>query len=78
MKEKSIAAGEFKTHCLKLMSEVHDLHRSIVITKHGIPIVKLVPYEKEGKPLFGCLQNTVELQGNILDPIDEQWDVDND
>lgn len=38
-----IAAGEFKTHCLGIMDQVYESHRTFVITKRGKPVAKLVP-----------------------------------
>ena len=64
----NIAAGEFKTHCLKLMDLAHDKHETIVITKRGRPIAKLVPYEDD-KPfsLYGCMAGTVEILDDIVE-----------
>ena len=31
----SIGAGEFKTHCLKLIDKVNETKKSVTITKHG-------------------------------------------
>ena len=46
-----IPAGEFKAHCLKLMDEVQAQRKSIIITKRGKPIAKLVPYDDEAPAL---------------------------
>lgn len=64
----SIAAGEFKTHCLKLMSLAHDKHETIIITKRGRPIAKLVPYEDD-KPfsLYGCMAGAVDSSDDIVE-----------
>ena len=40
---KSIAAGKFKDVCLKTLDEVAATRASIVITKRGRPVAKLVP-----------------------------------
>jgi prevent-host-death family protein len=67
----TMAAGEFKTHCLKLMDLAHDKHETIIITKRGIPVAKLVPYDdvKEDKNIFsyGCMAGTGEIIGDIID-----------
>ena len=56
----TIPAGEFKAKCLKLMDIVAQKHHEIVITKHGIPVAKIVPIEKPQQP-FGALKNSVEI-----------------
>ncbi|MGY8826928.1 MAG: type II toxin-antitoxin system Phd/YefM family antitoxin [Candidatus Latescibacterota bacterium] len=72
-----IPAGEFKSKCLKLMDQVRDTHEEIVITKHGKPVVKVIPIEEENpRPLLGYLQGSVSIDGDITEPIDEVWEAD--
>ena len=71
-----IPAGEFKAKCLKLMDQVRESGQEIVITKRGKPVAKLVPLEpKERPPLFGCMKGTFEITGDIISPIDVEWDA---
>ncbi len=71
-----IPAGEFKANCLKLMDQVRESGREIVITKRGKPVAKLVPLEpKERPPLFGCMKGSIEILGDIISPIDVEWDA---
>ncbi len=70
----AIAAGEFKTHCLKLMDQVRTQHRSFVVTKRGKPVAKLVPVDEEAaKPLFGSMKGRVRVAGDIVAPTGEAW-----
>lgn len=70
-----IPAGHFKTHCLQLMEEVAQTGHEIVITKHGKPIAKLAPITEEKKDYFGLLQGAAVITGDIISPLDEQWDA---
>jgi prevent-host-death family protein len=71
-----IPAGEFKAKCLKLMDEVRDQGKEIVITKRGKPVAKLVPVGKAKRPsLFGCMKDTVEYMGDVISPVDVEWDA---
>ena len=74
-----IKAGEFKARCLKLMDEVQRTHSTIIITKYGKPIAKLVAYEKEpqkSEPFaFGCLRDCTTIYGN-LESTGESWDAE--
>jgi len=73
----TIAAGEFKTHCLQLMDQVCKQHRSFVITKRGNPVAKLVPIEEDAPvPVFGCMKGRVRIEGDIVGPMEESWDAD--
>jgi prevent-host-death family protein len=71
-----ISAAEFKAKCLKLMDEIAKTRRPIVITKRGKPIAKLVPAEPAPrKPLFGCMAGTVTHEGDLLAPLDVEWEA---
>ena len=61
----TISAGEFKAKCLKLMDNIAKSHEEYVITKRGVPIVKIVPLESELEPV-GFLRNTVKIKGDIV------------
>ena len=52
---KKIAAGSFKTNCLALMDEVQSKHETIVITKRGKPVAKLVPVSTEKDEIYNFL-----------------------
>ena len=71
-----ISAGQFKTHCLKLMDQVQARHEEIIITKRGKPVARLVPIESGPSPVFGFLKQSVAVSGDILAPLDEQWEAD--
>lgn len=43
MKARSIPAGEFKQGCLAILDEVARTHRSVVVTKRGKPVARVVP-----------------------------------
>jgi len=38
-------ASTFKAQCLALLDEVEATQRTIVVTKHGRPVAKLVPLD---------------------------------
>jgi prevent-host-death family protein len=38
-------ASRFKAECLAILDQVEQMHISVVITKHGRPIARLVPLE---------------------------------
>ncbi len=70
---KTIKASEFKATCLQLMDEVATTGEPIVITKNGKPISQLVPYRHKPKTLYGALRGSVEIVGDIISPIDVEW-----
>ena len=71
---KTMPAGKFKDVCLKVLDEVAKTKSSVIITKRGHPVARLVPYIKPAP--------RKSLAGSILketgDPFStgERWDAD--
>ena len=70
-----IPAAVFKAECLKLMDEVARTGQPVVITKHGKPVAQLVPIPAQSRSLFGYMKNTVQIKGDVIAPVDEEWSV---
>jgi prevent-host-death family protein len=76
---KTIGAGAFKAKCLSIMDDVHNGHGEIVVTKRGKPFVKIVPVAQEKQEsIFGFLKGQVKIVGDIVSPIVEPWEWDQD
>jgi prevent-host-death family protein len=71
----TIGAGEFKAKCLKLLDEVVEKRKPFVITKHGKPVAHLVPVPAEELDPFGVLKGSVIWEGDIISPIDVEWEA---
>lgn len=72
----SIGAAGFKARCLELMDHVRETGVEYIVTKHGEPVAKLVPYTRAGPVgLFGSMKGTVLKYDRPLDPVDGNWDV---
>lgn len=70
----AIGAGEFKAKCLQLLDDVATQRGTLVITKHGRPVAKLVPVEPEQR-IFGVLKGSVISATDIVSPIDDEWEA---
>ena len=53
MKEATVGASEFKAKCLRMLDEVAEQGRTLVITKHGRPVAKVTPVQERRKPMMG-------------------------
>lgn len=71
--QTAIGAGEFKAKCLQLLDDVAEKRGTLVITKHGKPIAKLVPVEPEQR-MFGALRGSVVEEHDIISPIGADWE----
>jgi prevent-host-death family protein len=65
---KTIPAGAFKTKCLALMDEVKSRRETILITKHGKPVAKLVPANTDTDDIFGFFAGRGSLRGDVVSP----------
>lgn len=65
---KTIAAGLFKTNCLAIMDEVKTKRETVVITKHGRPVAKLVPVNTEVDNIFGFFRGKGRITGDVVSP----------
>ena len=69
---KQIGAAKFKERCLALLDDLTP--EGVVITKHGKPVARLIPYGREGAELIGCLQDKIVIRGD-LESTGVAWDV---
>ena len=74
---RTIAAAEFKARCLKVMDEVEATRKTVLITKKGRPVAKMVPAQALSNDLFGCLSGVIKITGDIESPVAalEEWEA---
>ena len=73
-----IAAGKFKAQCLRLMEDVQKRRQTVVITKRGKPVARLVPLKRKAEiSIFGWLRARGSIQGDIVSPAAplESWET---
>jgi prevent-host-death family protein len=72
---KKMAAGSFKIHCLAVMDEVQAKRETVVITKHGKPVARLVPADKNTDDIYDFLAGKGRITGDIVSPAisSEDW-----
>lgn len=74
----TMKATEFKAKCLQLMDEVAAGGGEVIITKHGRPISRLVPYRTRPSMLFGIDRGRIQVLGDIVGPVDLAWEAETD
>jgi prevent-host-death family protein len=65
---KTIPAGTFKTKCLAIMDEVQAKRETVVITKHGEPVARLVPVNTDTDEIFGFFSGKGSITGDVVSP----------
>ena len=63
-----MAAGSFKSKCLAVLDEVHTKRETVIITKHGKPVAKLVPVNIEKDEIYDFLAGKGAIVGDTVAP----------
>ncbi len=72
---KTIAAGEFKQTCLRVLDEVRETGETIVITKRGDPVAQLAPVPRtRDADWAGAMRGTGSILGDLVEPAIEKED----
>jgi prevent-host-death family protein len=74
---RKIKASEFKAKCLSLLDKVDRSGEKLVVTKNGRPVADIVPHspDREGAGLLGLYKGRMEILGDIISPIDVEWEA---
>lgn len=72
---KTLAAAKFKAQCLALIDNIAQNHESIIITKHGKPLVKVIPFNENKDINKKPLKGAATFIGDIISPIDDEWEA---
>jgi prevent-host-death family protein len=77
MTTRAIPAGEFKARCLALLDEVQASGEEIIVTKRGKPVARVVPVNDDAvKRARDRLRGSITFQGDIVSPIEVEWEAD--
>ena len=74
---EKIPAWQFKAQCLTIIDRLQKTGESILITRRGKPIARLVPLPSAPEDVFGYLAGKVKIVGEIGGPITplEDWEA---
>lgn len=73
-----VSASEMKNGWHEYLERVSQSGEEIVITRYGKPVARLAPLEPEAErgSIVGCMAGTVTILGDIIEPIDVEWEAD--
>lgn len=69
---KKIPAAKFKEQCLAILDHLDA--EGIVVTKHGRPVARVLPFRDESVTLIGALREKITVSGDILST-NVAWDA---
>jgi len=70
---RTIGAAKFKEQCLAVLDQLDP--DGVVITKHGQPVAKLIPWGRAASTMIGSMKGRIEIRGDILST-GEPWDAE--
>ena len=70
---KTIGASKFKEQCLALLDTLDA--DGLIVTKHGKPVARVVPYGRQEADLIGSLRHKVRIRGDIF-TTGVRWNTD--
>ncbi len=70
---KTIGAAKFKEQCLALLDSLDA--EGLIVTKHGKPVARIVPYDHQCTDLIGSLRHKIAIRGDIFST-GVRWDAD--
>ena len=75
-----INAVQFRANCFKILDEVKQSHKEVIITKRGKPIAKLVHINQDDAkdPLLGAMEGIGRTLGDLTEPVlkHTDWELD--
>jgi len=75
----TMGISEFKAQALKILDRIAKSHESLIITKRGKPLVKMLPCAAEtivDATIPGQLKHTLVFEKDIVSPLNEaMWEA---
>jgi prevent-host-death family protein len=71
----TISFEEFQSHLDEYLARVTATHIPLTITKKGRPIAVLRAPASPRKSIFGSMKGTVKILGDIVSPLDVEWNA---
>lgn len=70
---RTVPASRFKARCLALLDEVSAHRETLVVTKRGRPVARVVAVDAERSR---SLRGSVTYHGDLVAPIGESWEAE--
>ena len=74
-RQRTIRASEFEARG-RMIDDVAASGEAVIITKNGKPVSRLVPYRQKPPTLFGALKGSIDIKGDLIEPVDVEWEAE--
>ena len=73
--ENRVSKSRFKPRALEYFRQVQKTRKPLVITEHGEPVLKIVPYSEDVRETLKALENSVLKYEKPMEPVGiEDWE----
>ena len=74
--EQIISKSQFKPRALQYFRDVQEKGIELIITDHGRPVAKIIPYSQDHEEILKRLRNTVIKYEDPTEPVGkEEWEA---
>lgn len=74
--EQMVSKSKFKPRSLEYFRQIEESGEEIIITDHGRPVLKVVPYKAEPSEVLHILRNSVKRFEKPTEPVgDREWEA---
>lgn len=77
--QETISISKFKATCLRLLDNVKQTGKSILVTRKGEPIALVIPPPPppKQKRWLGCMKDSLTINGDVISPVlnEKEWEV---
>ncbi len=71
-----VSKSKFKPHALEYFRQVEETGEEIIVTNHGQPVIKIVPYREEPDAALKSLRKSVLKYDRPFAPVAvNEWDA---
>jgi len=73
---KAVSKSQFKPRSLEYFRQIEQTGEELVITDHGRPVLKVIPYVADPEECFRGLRHTVLKYEDPMEPVGEgEWEA---
>lgn len=73
---QAVSKSQFKPHSLEYFRKIEQTGEELIITDHGRPVLKVIPFLEDMEECFRGLRNTVLRYDAPLEPVGaEDWEA---
>lgn len=71
----TVSLSEFEANCHWFLEQIQNTNNALILLKNDKPFAQILPYPVSQKSLFGLYKNQIEIKGDILSPVETEWDA---